>query len=407
MATSLNMDAIRASIPALKREHNGEPVVYLNGPGGTQMPRVVVDAVSDYLLNWNANLGGPFVTSEKTTEIMWEARAAMAAFVNAANPGEISFGGNMTSVTFAFSRALANQWQAGDNIIITELEHEANVSPWIRAAQDKGVEIRVWPIEPETVTLDPKRLDDLLDDKTRLVAVTMASNLVGSHVDVKAATEKAHAAGADCFVDATHAAAHIPIDVQVLGCDYLVCSAYKFSGPHVGIIYGKLAKMEAIAPYKVIPVADVQPSRWETGTQNFEGLAGLLAVLKYKAHLADDAPVSTQSLHEAMRRIQSYEMTLNQHFLEGIAQLPQVTLYGLSDSASCHQRTPTFALRVEGESPADSAKRLADKGLFAGAGHFYVTGVTKRLGLHPEGILRLGFAYYNTLAEVDRLLASL
>lgn len=406
MASSYPIQKIRQSIPALERQHQGKPVIYLNGPGGTQIPRVVVDAVSDYLLNWNANLGGPFITSEKTTEILQNTREAMACYINA-NWDEISFGGNMTSLTFAFSRSLANQWQAGDNIIVTELEHESNVSPWIRAAEERGVEIRVWPVDSETVTLDVNRLDDLLDEKTKLVAVTMASNLVGSHVDVKAAAIKTHAAGADIFVDATHAAAHLSIDVQDIDCDYLVCSAYKFSAPHVGILFGKKAKMETLQPYKVMPVADVQPSRWETGTQNFEGLAGLLALLQYKSHLAGDAQMSVQAFKNTMGMIRNYETELNQHFIAGLRELKHVQLYGLQSDDSMNQRTPTFAIRIDGEAPMDSAKRLAEAGMFAGAGHFYVTGVTKRLNLHPEGILRLGFAYYNSLEEVERLLDTL
>lgn len=397
-----DIQKIRASIPALSQTHNDQPVVYLNGPGGTQMPECVPNAMRDYMLNSNSNLGGPFAASIDTGELYDQAHKVAAAFVNAPDWREISFGANMTTLTFAFSRCLSKTWPTGANIVLTELEHDANVAPWLLAAQDHGLEVRYWPVNLDTYKLELEDLEKLIDDQTVFLATTMANNLIGSHVDVKGACAIAKANDMEVFVDATHACAHMPIDVQDIGCDYLACSAYKFSGPHVGILYGKLALREKLMPYKLPLAPDVCPYKWELGTQNFEGLAGLIAILEYKSKIAGNE-FSTANIHQAMRMIGEYELQLTEAFTEGLNAQSHIDWFGIQDDVT--QRTATFGLRVKGEAPAETSKRLAQKGFYTSAGSFYCQGLLKRLGfLEDGGLCRVGFAYYNTLEEVERLL---
>ena len=403
-----NLNKIRQAIPALSQIHHQQPVAYFNGPGGTQVPRCVPEAMSHYLFETNSNLGAPFPASQRTAEIMEEARRAVAAFFHAKDWREISFGLNMTSVVFQFSRALANTWKPGDNIILTELEHDSNLSPWILAAQEKGVEIRYWPIELNNITLNLEDLAPLLDARTRLVAMTMASNLVGSIVDVALATRMAKQVGANVFIDATHACAHMPIDVQAMGCDFMACSGYKFSGPHVGIFYGRQESMQEVPAYKTPYAADNNPSKWELGTQNFESLAGLSAILKYKAKMVGDGALTTENLHAAMQAIYDYERQLISRFLTGLntnSLLSNFDRYGLFSLEDLHKRTPTFALSIKHQSPNETAHLLAQEGLFTAGGSFHCSGLVQRMGREKAGgVLRIGFAYYTTEEEIDRLL---
>ncbi len=406
---SYNLIKIRQAIPALLQTHHCHPVIYLNGPGGTQVPRCVPEAMSHYLLETNSNLGAPFSASIKTGKIMEEARRAAAAFFNARDWREISFGQNMTSVVFNFSRALSNTWQPGDNIILTELDHDSNVSPWVMAAREKGVEIRYWPVNLEGMTLDLEDLEPLLDSRTRLLAVTMASNLVGSIINIKEAVRIAKQVEAHVFIDVTHACAHLSIDVQELGCDSMACSAYKFSGPHLGILYGRLEVMQLIPAYKVPHAADLCPSKWEQGTQNFEALAGLVAILKYKAGMAGNGDLTTANLHAAMQMIFNYERKLIQRFLEGLSSFPALAewdRYGLFNvGTDVNARTPTFSFRIPGQTPEETTRWFAEEGVFTASGHFHCSGVINKLGLDElGGVWRLGFAYYTTIEEIDRLL---
>lgn len=397
-----DIKAIRSHIPALSQTLNDQPVVYLNGPGGTQVPQCVAQAMSDYLLHSNSNLGGPFSASIDTAELYDDAHKAAAAFINAPDWREISFGANMTTLTFAFSRCLSKTWPNSGNIILTELEHDANIAPWLLAAEDHGLEVRYWPVNLDTFKLELDDLENLIDDNTVFLSMTLANNLIGSHVDAKGATAIAKKHGIEVFVDATHACAHIPIDVQDIDCDYLACSAYKFSGPHIGMLFGKLALREKLMPYKLPLAPNVCPYKWELGTQNFEGLAGLIAILKYKAAIVG-GELNTQDLHAAMRLIGEYELTLINAFTEGLNTKSNISWYGIKDEPTA--RTATFGLRVDGESPADTSKRLAEQGFFTSAGSFYCQGLLKRLGfLENGGLCRVGFAYYNTLEEVERLL---
>jgi cysteine desulfurase family protein (TIGR01976 family) len=398
------IDWVRGQFPSLRRTVNDRPVIYLDGPGGTQVPTQVIKAVSDYYQTSNSNLGGRFVTSEQTGAIVSDAREILARFLGASRPEEIVFGQNMTSLTFALSRALAQSWEPGAQIIVTSLDHDANVTTWRRAALDRGVEVRTWDFRLKTCTLELSDLEPLVNRRTVLIAVTLASNAVGSMVDVPAVTRLAQTVGAKVFVDAVHCAMHAAINVQTLGCDFLACSAYKFFGPHVGVLWGKHDLLTSIRPYKVRPAADVPPGSWETGTQSFESIAGAAAAVHYLGSINEHS-TGMSDLKASMASIMAYERQLAERFLAGIQEISGLQLFGLN---SVRNRVPTFAIRLERLTPEEIADRLARCGIFVWHGHFYAVDLINRLGLADRGgVVRLGFAHYNTLEEVDQTLGLL
>ncbi|MDX1664628.1 MAG: cysteine desulfurase-like protein [Candidatus Promineifilaceae bacterium] len=399
----------RQQFPALQQTVEGRPAIYLDGPGGTQVPEQVVQAMAGYLRAGGSNTGGPFVTSARSDAMVDAARGGIASLYNAARPQEIVFGQNMTSLTFSLSRSLAQSWKEGDEIVVTRLDHDANISPWLLAARERGVTVRWLDFHPEDCTLALETLPDLLTPRTRLVAVTHASNAVGTIPDVAHVVEMAHDVGALVYVDAVHYAPHGPIDVQALDCDFLVSSAYKYFGPHTGALYGKYEHLERLEAYKVRPAAADPPGKWETGTQSFESLAGVAAAVDYLAGIggAGEGGRAAQ-LARAMNRIKEYERTLSQRFLKGAVDVPGLRVYGITDVEMLDQRTPTFAVSLAGYTPQEVAQRLGDRGIFVWAGHYYAVAVMERLGLlDAGGLVRIGFVHYNAPAEVDAVLEAL
>lgn len=398
MSSALDVDAVRSQFPALSRVENGQPAAYLDGPGGTQAPRVVIEAMADVLESGVSNLEGGFGPSDNAGRITDAARSAMARFFNATR-GEIVFGQNMTSLTFAVSRALARGWESGDSVVVSSLDHDANFTPWDMAADDSGVYLRVAEFDTATGLLDPKTVIDQIDESTRLVAVCLASNALGSIVDVAPIAAAAHEAGAMVYVDAVHAGPHHLIDVRGLDCDFLVASAYKFFGPHTGILYGKAEHLASFPAYKVRPAPSDPPGKWETGTQSFESLAGVTAAVDYIGSLGDGE--GRVGIESAFGAIGAHERSLGGRFLDGIEDMGHVSLYG--QAAMTAQRVSTFAIAVEGAHPDEVAARMAGQGIFVWSGHYYALNVMDRLG-RPEGLVRIGFCHYNTATEVDRAL---
>ena len=397
---------VRGQFPALRRDVGGLPATYLDGPGGTQVPQSVIDAMTGYLAAGGSNLGGDFATSRETDEVNNAARRAVADLFNA-KPEEIAFGQNMTSITLAVSRALAATWDEGDEIVVTRLDHDANVWPWVMAARDRGVEVRWVDFDPdEGCTLDTASLRDALSPRTKLVAVTHASNAVGSIVDVRLVAKLAHEAGALVYVDAVHYTPHVVVDVVASDCDFLVASAYKFFGPHTGVLYGKHEHLAAFDFYKIRPAPSDPPGKWETGTQSFESLAGVTAAVDYLAGIGDDKGDDRRAaLRSAMSIVREHEEELTRRFLAGLERIDGVTLFGIADD---RPRTPTFAIDVEGVSPAEVGRKLGEKGIFVWDGHYYAVEVMERLGvLDAGGLVRIGFVHYNTSIEVDRVLEAL
>lgn len=405
---TFNPVPLRAQFPALQQEINGQTAVFLDGPGGTQVPQRVIDAMSGHLIRGSSNLGGPFLTSRQTVEMVASARLAMKDFLNARNAEEIIFGQNMTSLTFAISRALAREWQAGDELIVTRIDHDANISPWLMAAEDRGMKVRWLDFHPEDCTLALEALPDLLNERTRLLAVSFASNAVGSISDIKRIVEIAHQAGVLVYVDSVHYAPHGLIDVQDLNCDFLVSSAYKYFGPHTGILYGKYEHLDRLTAYKVRPAPGKPAGKWETGTQSFESIAGVAAAIDYLADLGGQAGTRRERLVRAMHRTKQYEMSLSERFLNGATQVPGLRVFGITDVENLEHRAPTFAVNLDGHSPEEVATFLGRQGIFVWHGHYYAVAVMERLGvLDQGGLVRIGFVHYNTEGEVDRVLAAL
>lgn len=399
--------ASRSQFPALDRVLNGRPVVYLDGPGGTQAPTSVSRAMAGVLEGGVSNLGGEFATSRIADAIVDEARRAVADLVNASHPGEIAFGQNMTSLTFAISRAIARTWRPGDEIVVTRLDHDANITPWLRAAEERGVVVKWLDFLPgEGCRLEYEGLEQVLSERTRLVAVTHAANALGTVVDVARVVEAARSVGAQVFVDAVHLAPHHLIDVQTLECDYLVASAYKFFGPHTGFLYGRKELMADLEAYKVRPAPRDPPGKWETGTQSFESLAGVTAAIDYLASLGPrGSDVSRrEALGISFAAISAYEQQVIDRFLSAVSERRFLRLYG----PAAANRTPTFALAVDGLSAAEVQQQLGERGIFVWAGHYYAVEVMKRLGvLESGGLVRIGFVHYNTIDELDRLMVEL
>lgn len=407
----LDLSWIRDQFPALRLEVNGRPAVFLDGPGGTQVPQRVIDAIVDYLSTSNANTHGAFLTGERTERMLGEAHAAAGDFLGC-SADEVAFGPNMTTLTFALSRSIGRELKQGDEIIVTQLDHDANVAPW-RALEERGAVVHTADMHIEDCTLDLDRLYALINERTKLVAVGYASNAVGTINDVAAITRAAHEAGALCFVDAVHYAPHGSIDVKSIDCDFLACSAYKFFGPHVGVLYGKAQLLEKLHPYKVRPAPNEIPDCWETGTQNHEGLAGVIAAIDYIAevgrrHVPEGTESRRDALVAAMNLTQSYERELSQKLIPALLEIPGLTFYGIRDASRFDRRTPTVSVRMEDGSPRQLAAFLGQRGFFVWDGNYYALNVTERLGVEASGgMVRIGCAHYNTPEEIERLATAL
>lgn len=414
----LDVESLRRQFPALQRPQEGRIPVFLDGPGGTQVPQRVIEAMVQYLTTCNANHGGVFTTSQESDRVLASAHAAMADLLNAPSPDEIIFGANMTTLTFHLSRALGRVLRRGDEVLVTRLDHDANVTPWVLMARDAGATVQYVDIHPEDCTLDLDDLRHKLGPRTRLVAVAGASNAVGTIHDVRTISSWAHEAGARVFVDAVHLAPHGPIDVQKWGCDFLACSAYKFFGPHVGVLWGKRELLEDLPAYKLRPVPESLPDRWMSGTQNHEGLAGVAAAVDYLAEIGARHPVHRASfptltgrpllLHAALAAIQEYEAGLANQLLEALAERPRFKVWGIRDRHRLAWRVPTIAITAEDQTPEPIAKHLAARRIYVWCGNMYALGLTERLNLeHRGGFLRIGLVHYNTFEEIDCLLAAL
>jgi len=393
---------IRSHFPALERRHARYDVAYFDGPGGTQVPRSVVEAMTDYLYHHNANTHWAYPTSEETDAAIAEARQTLADFLNA-QPTEIAFGANMTTLTFHLSRALGRQFSPGDEIVVTELDHHANVAPWRALERERGIVVRTAKMLPEVGQLDWEDFTRQLNRRTKLVAIGAASNALGTITDVRRAAELAHAVGALVFVDAVHYAPHVLTDVRVLDCDFLSCSAYKFYGPHIGILYGKQELMQSLDFPKLEPAPDTAPERVEMGTQNHEGMIGAAAAVNFLASLSGGANRRDQ-LQAAFTALHSRGTNLVTQLWEGLSQIKGVNLYGPPIEAL---RTPTVSFTVQGTPSTVVARKLADIGIFASHGDFYAATVIERLGQSGEGLVRAGCACYTTLEEVERLVEGL
>ena len=413
VSAGIDSEWVRSQFPSLDLQVNGQPVVYLDNPAGTQVPVRVGEAIAEYLASANANVHGAFLTSQRTDAMLVEARQGMAAFLNAASPREIAFGPNMTTITYALSRAIGREFSAGDEVIITGLDHDANISPWSDLSEH-GVVVKQVPVRLEDCTLDMETLGNLLTKRTGLVAVTFASNAVGTVPDLLRIVEMAHAVGALVWVDAVHYGPHGPIDVQALDVDYLVCSSYKFFGPHQGILYGKEALLEKLQPYQLRPAPHTVPEKFETGTKNHECLAGLVATLDYLEKLGRKAcrlspeVEQREALHAAMHTVREYEKGLSLALLEGLESVPGLRIYGITDRSRLDERVPTFCFTIEGQATPEIGLRLGERGIFAWTGNYYALEIMDRLGLEGKGgAVRIGAVHYNTVEEVDRLVRTL
>jgi cysteine desulfurase family protein (TIGR01976 family) len=418
-SAALDIAWVRSQFPALAQTVNGHPAVFLDGPGGTQVPQRVIDAISDYLRRDNANTDGAYSTSRHTNAMLASARAAMADFLNC-GADEIVFGPNMTTLTYAMSPAIGRDLGPGDEILVTRLDHDANVSPWL-ALEEKGVTVRWAEIHEEDCTLDMADLASKINEKTKLVAVGYASNAVGTINPVKEVVRLAHAAGALAYVDAVHYGPHGLIDVAALDCDFLVCSTYKFYGPHMGVLYGKREHLQRLRPYKVRPLTDAIPNRWEWGTLNHECIAGITACVDYIADLGrrvhpylsePRAATRRAAIVAAFEAIHHYEHGLMERMISGLLRIPGLKLYGITDPARFEERCPTLAVRMANQTadqtPLALATKLGDRGFFTWDGNYYALNLTERLDVEKSGgFLRIGLVHYNTVEEVDRLLGAL
>jgi cysteine desulfurase family protein (TIGR01976 family) len=406
----LDIHAVRDQFPALNERYNGKSAVFFDNPGGTQVPRSVIDAISDYLTRRNANTHGVFETSRRTDIVIDHARQAAADLLGA-DTDEIIFGNNMTSLTFALMHSLAAEFGPGDEIIVTRLDHDANVAPWLMMAEDRGATILAADVDPETCTLDMAHFQSLVSPRTRLIAVGYASNATGTINDVRTVIDWARQVNAYTFVDAVQYAPHALIDVKQLGCDFLACSAYKFFGPHVGILYGKREHMKRLRAYRVRPAGEALPGKWETGTKNHEGLAGTAAAIDYLASLgvtyggAAASATRRAKLEAAWPVVWQYEQQLIERLITGLSAISGLRIYGLTEREDWDRRVATVSVRKEGKSPEQLATALAHEGIFTWNGNFYALSISERLGVEQSGgLLRIGLAHYNTLDEVDKCL---
>src|SRR4051812_44434607 len=406
----LDLAWARSQFPSLSLQINGHTAAFLDGPAGTQVPRQVMDAVQNYFAGANANTCGAFATSRRNDAILASSRAAMADFFHC-DSDEVIFGQNMTTITFGLSRAIGRELKPGDEILITQLDHDANVAPW-RALEEKGVVIRQADIRESDCTLDLEDLKRKLNRNTKLVAVGYASNAVGTINPVAEITKLAHAAGALMFIDAVHYAPHGPIDVRALGCDFLACSPYKFFGPHMGTLYGKREHLLRFKPYKVRPAPETLPDRWETGTQVQELIAGIGAAVDYIAELGRRSDLGAKDRRSALlaayRVTRNHEMALLAQLIPGLLAIPGLRFYGITDPQRFSERCSTVSVRLGDHHPTDIAKFLGDRGVFTWDGNYYAMNLAERLGVQDKGgFLRIGLVHYNTAEEVDRLLSAL
>lgn len=411
----LDLNDIRSAFPALAMQINGQPVVFLDNPGGTQVPQAVIDAMSNYLTGSNANHGGAFATSQRSDEILDDAHAAVADMVNASSPNEIIFGPNMTTLTFSISRALGRQIGPGDEIVLTRMDHDANITPWVMMAQDRGATVRWVDFDVEDYTLDMAGLRNALSERTKIVAVGYASNALGTVHDVATITRWAHEVGALVYIDAVQYAPHGPIDVQALDCDFLAMSGYKFFGAHIGAVYGRHDLLESLPAYKVRPATNEPPGKFETGTQNHEGIAGTLAAVNHLADIGrqyggefeDRFPgLSGRRLHlkTGMTVLRAYDHTLSAAILDELETLPGARIHGITDRSRLNERVPTVSFTWPDRHPRAIATYLGQQGIFVWDGNYYALSVTERLGLEGKGgMVRVGAAYYNTVEEIHRL----
>jgi len=412
-------EAIRSEFPALSVRDDGVPRIYFDNPAGTQVPQSVVDKMTECLLEANANLGGYFRTSVLATALVDEAHLAMADLLNASSPDEIVFGQSMTTITLHMSRSIGQVMQPGDEIILTRMDHDANVQPWKLLARDLGLEIKWLPFDLDSFEFDLSLLDDLLSDKTKLVCIGGASNLIGTINDIKTISSKAREAGAWTYVDAVQSVPHVSTDVQDLGCDFLVCSAYKFFGPHQGILWGRREVLEALQAYKVRPAPDMIPGCFETGTLSHEGMAGTTAAIDYLASIGEIFASNYQDqyrkyegrrlhVHSAMDCLFDYETGLANQLIDGLQQLPGARIQGITAKDAMARRVPTVSFTVDGVDPASIAESLAKKSIFVWSGHNYAVEAAMALGIYDSGgAIRVGPVHYNTKDEVDAILIAL
>ncbi|MBE0669078.1 MAG: cysteine desulfurase-like protein [Anaerolineales bacterium] len=408
---SLNLDLIRQQFPSLNR-----PDIFFDNPGGTQIARPSLDRINRYLIESNANHEGAFATSIASDAVLDEAHRAMADFYNAASPEEIVFGNNMTTITLHISRSISREWKEGDEIVVTRLDHDANVTPWVLAAQDRGVKVNWVDFDVEEGTLNLDDLQKALERKPKLLAVGYASNSLGTINPIKKIIDMAHAAGSLVYIDAVQYAPHGPIDVQKLDCDFLISSSYKFFGTHAGILYGKRDLLEKLFAYKVRPATNKLPGKFETGTQNHEGIAGVLGAIEYfewvgkefggefTEGLAGESYLGRRlELKKALTAIHAYEYELARSLLSTLASVPGLRLYGLADVRRLDERVATFSFRIKDLHPRAVAEKLAQEGIYVWDGHYYAINVSERLGVEEHGgMVRVGAAHYNTLDEIAR-----
>ena len=409
-STAVDLAWVRSQFPALAQTINEHPMVFLDGPGGTQVPRRVIDAIADYLARNNANTGGAYHTSRNTGRMIAEARSAMGDFLNC-DADEIVFGANMTTLTFAMSRALGRELGPGDEIVLTLLDHDANFSPW-KALEEKGVIVRTVKFSEADCTLDLHDLAAKIGKRTRLVAVGYASNAVGTINNVAEVVRLARQAGALSYIDAVHYAPHGPIDVRALDCDFLVCSTYKFFGPHMGVLYGKREHLRKLHPYKVRPSSDNIPNCWESGTLNHECIARIKACVDYWEELGRRAQPAVTTRRAAILAahgaIHLHERKMMEKMIAGLLAIPGLKLYGISDPRRFENRCATFVVRIEGHTPLELATKLGERGFFTWDGNYYALNLTEQLDVERlGGFLRIGLVHYNTMEEVERLLAAL
>ena len=417
ISQKLDLSPVRAEFPALALEVAGRTAVYFDNPGGTQVHEGVIEAVSNYYRTSNSNTGGAFLTSQRSDEVIQAARTAMADLLNAPSPSQIIFGPNMTSLTFNLARAFGRTIRPGDEIVVTSLDHDANVAPWL-TYEEQGAVIKVVDINSPEATLNMDSLQAALSPRTRLLAITAASNAVGTFPDVAQAVRLAHSVGAKVFIDAVQYAPHGPLDVQALDCDFLACSAYKFFGPHQGILYGKLELLEELQPYKVRPAYSKTPNKYETGTQSHEGMAGVTAAVDYLAGVGQRFGQHWREQYEGagytgrrldlkmgMAAIYAYEGQLGRHLMAGLEEFKDLQIYGITDPAKFEGRGPTVAFTWGRRTPRETTEILGQHGIFAWDGNYYALSLMERLGLEGKGgAVRIGPAHYNTIEEIDYLL---
>lgn len=410
VASAFDIGWVRSQFPSLSQTVSGHTAVFFDGPGGTQVPQRVIDAISDYLRRNNANTGGAYATSRYTDAMIADARSAVADFL-ASGPDEIIFGPNMTTLTYAISRSIGRELRSGDEIVLTQLDHDANISPWAALAE-RGITIQMVDIHEEDCTLDMEDFARKITPRTKLVAVGMASNAVGTINNAKEIVRLAHQVGAMAYLDAVHYAPHHAIDVRALDCDFLACSTYKFFGPHMGLLYGKREHLQRLQPFKVRANTNTVPNRWEWGTLNHECIAGISACIEYLADLGRHAEASLTTRREALlaafAAIHQHERRLMQATIRGLLSIPGFKLYGIADPERFDERCPTMAIRAARFTPLQLATKLGERGIFTWDGNYYALNLTERLDVEKDGgFLRIGLVHYNTMEEVERLLAAL